>query len=179
MSVDMEAPGSEPRGPDAAARRPYHDGPRIPVPPRKALPHEGPLWIDSAKEIYFVTVCCRQRGVNQLARPEIGQLLIDTIKHRHERCDWYAHLAMLMPDHIHLLLSFSREMRMQTVVAKWKEWTAKTLRIEWQRDFFEHRLRRDESYREKADYIMANPVRAGLVARLEDWPYVFIADPQR
>jgi len=36
--------------------------------------------------------------------------------------------------------------------------------IKWQRDFFEHRLRSDESWREKADYILANPVRKGLVA---------------
>ena len=68
---------------------------------------------------------------------------------------------------------------MQVVMSKWKEWTAKSLRIDWQRDFFEHRLRRDESYREKADYILLNPLRAGLVQKVEDWPYVFVADPQR
>ena len=81
---------------------------------------------------------------------------------------------MLMPDHVHLLVSFPREKPMRIVVSKWKEWTAKSLRIEWQRDFFEHRLRRDESYREKADYVLNNPVRAGLVADWENWPYVFI-----
>jgi putative transposase len=62
-------------------------------------------------------------------------------------------------------------------VSKWKEWTAKALGVRWQRDFFEHRLREDESFREKSDYILANPVRAGLVEKPEDWPYVFIADP--
>jgi mono/diheme cytochrome c family protein len=39
-------------------------------------------------------------------------------------------------------------------------------------------LRKDESYREKADYIRANPVRAGLVTRPEDWPYFWQADLQ-
>ena len=33
-----------------------------------------------------------------------------------------------------------------------------------------------ESFREKADYVLSNPVRAGLVERVEDWPYVFIAE---
>ena len=46
--------------------------------------------------------------------------------------------------------------------------------IEWQRDFFEHRLRSDESWREKADYILANPVRKGLVAQVSQWPHVFL-----
>jgi hypothetical protein len=45
--------------------------------------------------------------------------------------------------------------------------------IDWQDDFFEHRLRNDESARQKADYILANPVRKGLVSRAEDWPHVW------
>ena len=85
---------------------------------------------------------------------------------------------MITPDHVHLVLSFPiMEKKVQTIVSKWKEWTAKTLKINWQRDFFEQRLRNDESFREKADYILANPVRAGLVERPGDWPYVFIAEP--
>ena len=58
-------------------------------------------------------------------------------------------------------------------MSKWKEWTCKEIGIVWQDDFFEHRLRHDESRREKADYILANPVRAELVGRAEDWPFVY------
>jgi REP-associated tyrosine transposase len=85
-----------------------------------------------------------------------------------------------MPDQVHLLVSFPESgKRVQTIISKWKEWTAKTLGIDWQRDFFEHRLRNDESYREKANYIWANPVRAGLVSQIEEWPFVFIGETQR
>lgn len=41
----------------------------------------------------------------------------------------------------------------------------------WQRGFFDHVLRSDESYAQKWDYVRENPVRAGLVKRAEDWPY--------
>jgi REP element-mobilizing transposase RayT len=61
-------------------------------------------------------------------------------------------------------------------MSKWKEWTTKSLSIHWQRDFFEHRLRRDEHARQKADYILFNPVRAGLVTQSEDWPFVFLPE---
>ena len=162
----------EPCVSDAAARRPYPAS--VPVPPRKVLPHDVPTWVDPNKEIYFVTVCCRNRGVNQLAFVGTAEPLIETIKHRNARGDWFAHLAMVMPDHIHVLLSFPQDRRIQSTISKWKEWTAKTLAIEWQRDFFEHRLRRDESYSEKADYILMNPVRAGLAASSDDWPFQFI-----
>jgi putative transposase len=147
-------------------------------PSRKRLPHDVPLWIDPSKAHYFITVGCRQRGENQLANNHLVEQLFETIKHRNTAGIWYVHLAMIMPDHVHLLISFpDTEKRVQTVISKWKEWTAKTLAIDWQRDFFEHRLRKEESLHEKADYILANPVRAALVERADDWPYVFIAEP--
>ncbi|HKP93313.1 MAG TPA: transposase [Chthoniobacterales bacterium] len=137
-----------------------------------------PLWVHPNQEDYFITICCRERRRNQLANPTMGPALIESIKHRNERQVWYVHLAMIMPDHVHLLVTFGApDARIQTVVSKWKEWTAKSLGVQWQRDFFEHRLRKEESSRRKADYILENPVRAGLVSRFEHWPYSFIADP--
>ena len=148
------------------------------LPIRKRLPHDVPLWVDPSKAHYFVTVGCKQRGKNQLARPRVADGIFETVKHRNVQGIWYARLVLLMPDHVHLMLSFpGTQKRIQTIVSKWKEWTAKSLHINWHRDFFEHRLRKEESLREKADYILANPVRAGLVERTEDWPYVFIAEP--
>lgn len=43
--------------------------------------------------------------------------------------------------------------------------------MEWQEDFFDHRLRSDESLDEKANYVRMNPVRAGSVKTVEEWPY--------
>lgn len=62
---------------------------------------------------------------------------------------------------------------MQQVLRSWKHYLSKLHRIEWQRDYFDHRLRNDESHEEKADYIRQNPVRAGLVAKPDHWPYVW------
>jgi len=41
----------------------------------------------------------------------------------------------------------------------------------WQRGFFDHVLRSDESYAEKWEYVRENPVRAGLVRIADEWPY--------
>jgi hypothetical protein len=41
----------------------------------------------------------------------------------------------------------------------------------WQREFFDHVLRSQESYDVKQQYVMENPVRAGLVQRPEDWNF--------
>ena len=145
--------------------------------PRQRLPHEIPLWVDPGKEMYFITINCRERRRNQLAREEIAPPLFDTVHHRQEKFVWWPYLFLLMPDHLHALLSFPPSGKpLRLVVSKWKEWTAKQLGLEWQDDFFEHRLRREESRREKADYILANPVRAGLISRPEDWPFVYFGE---
>jgi REP-associated tyrosine transposase len=72
-----------------------------------------------------------------------------------------------------MLAQFGTEIGMTRVIRNWKRYLAKQARIEWQRDFFDHRLRTDESSNDKARYILQNPVRAGLVDRPEDWPYQF------
>jgi putative transposase len=80
-----------------------------------------------------------------------------------------------MPDHVHALLAFPRTEAMRKVIGDWKRYTARQLGIMWQRDFFDHRLREAQELQLKADYIRENPVRRGLVARAQDWPWLFTA----
>jgi putative transposase len=144
---------------------------------RKLLPHHIPTWIDHTHERYFLTICCEPHGKNQLAFKNVANSLFETVAYRNKQAIWSARLVLLMPDHVHFLISFpDNGRRMQTTVSKWKEWTSKKLSITWQRNFFEHRLRHDESARQKADYILFNPVRFGLVSKPEDWPFVFIPE---
>ena len=147
-------------------------------PQRKKLPHDRPRWLRPEDDIFFVTVCCTPRGKNQLCNPRIARGIFDSVEFRNQNNVWYAHLVCLMPDHLHALISFPYERPMKLIMSDWKRFLTTTLKIEWQRDFFDHRLRKEESYLEKADYIHANPLRAGLVATSEDWPYFWQADPQ-
>ena len=148
--------------------------------PRERLPHDIPLWVDPHKEIYFITINCRRRFQNQLALPEVADALFETVQYRQERFLWWPHLFLLMPDHLHALLSFPpSNQKIRGLISKWKEWTNKRIGIVWQDDFFEHRLRRDESRTQKADYILANPVRAKIVSHPDEWPYVYYGDGQK
>jgi REP element-mobilizing transposase RayT len=144
----------------------------VELPKRKVLPHETPVWVKPG-ELFFITICCQQRGENQLCRTELARALIESVCFRQERGDWFVRLFLLMPDHLHALISFPRESSMKAVVAKWKEYSKRHLGIVWQRGFFDHRLRKAESLDEKAHYIRMNPVRQGLVGKPEDWPWVW------
>ena len=78
-----------------------------------------------------------------------------------------------MPDHLHAILSFSRDLGIKTTVSNWKKYVATHHSVAWQRDFFEHRLRNEAELGEKTDYILMNPVRKGLCERMEDWIWVY------
>jgi REP element-mobilizing transposase RayT len=41
----------------------------------------------------------------------------------------------------------------------------------WQKDFFDHVMRSEESYAEKWLYVAENPIRKNLATRAEDWPF--------
>jgi len=136
--------------------------------------------VDPHREIYFITINCRERFRNQLALAGVAEQLFETVRHRQEKFLWWPYLFLLMPDHVHALLSFPpSDKPIRRIVTQWKEWTAKTIDIAWQEDFFEHRLRHDGSRRQKADYILENPVRQKLVSRPEDWPHVHFGDGKR
>ena len=140
---------------------------------RKYLPHDGlPVNpISGEGEVYFITICCVPRNINQLAVPEVWHAIAETLAVREASSEMICHLALAMPDHFHGLFGFPGSKPMTKVISGFKSWLAKQCCIQWQRDFFDHRLRNLESAAEKTKYIWMNPVRAGLVARPEDWPY--------
>ncbi len=81
-----------------------------------------------------------------------------------------------MPDHFHWLVelekcSLSSLMR-QTKSLTTREVNLSTARLGplWQQGYHDRALRRDEDLVKMARYVVANPLRAGLVKRLGDYP---------
>ncbi len=83
-----------------------------------------------------------------------------------------------MPDHFHLFVCLPNVgPQLQRWVGGLKRAVGQTLAAEkmeapyWQSGFFDHVVRRQESYSEKWDYVRNNPVRAGLCPTPEQWPW--------
>jgi hypothetical protein len=62
---------------------------------------------------------------------------------------------------------------MKITISNWKKFVARKIGINWQRDFFDHRLRNDQEFEEKTSYILMNPVRKTLCALPADWKWVY------
>jgi len=85
---------------------------------------------------------------------------------------------VLMPDHWHGLLQLGTSQDLSPCVNRFKAQITKALRTRhtlagrlWQPGFHDHAVRREESLLAIARYLVLNPVRAGLVARVGDYPY--------
>ena len=92
-----------------------------------------------------------------------------------------SHAFVIMPDHVHWLLSLTGERRLFDVVRATKAIASRTIRriaphLEgevWQRGYYEHELRHECEIKAQARYIVANPLRAELVARITEYPWWF------
>ena len=140
--------------------------------PRRHLPHDVPTWVPGGA-LFFITLHCAARGREQLTLPPVAEPLLEAVAHYHAEGRWFARMFLLMPDHAHALIAFPRMEAMSKVVSDWKRFTARNVGVEWQRGFFDHRVREGENWQLKADYVRMNPVRKNLVARPEDWPWRF------
>lgn len=96
------------------------------------------------------------------------------------------HAAVVMPDHVHLLLTALRDTNGWTfalpeILKAIKGTSARSInRLQesrgpvWQDESFDHVLRGDESLRETIEYIRQNPVRKGLVQKPEDYRWLWV-----
>lgn len=126
--------------------------------------------------IFFVTACTAERR-HLLANPTIYDAFVRFAQTASERGAWVGRYV-LMPDHIHLFVTLeSDKICLSDWVGSLKKGISKVLRRRgessphWQKGFFDHVMRGGESYSQKWDYVRDNPVRAGLVAQTDDWPY--------
>jgi putative transposase len=90
------------------------------------------------------------------------------------------HDFVLMPDHVHLLITVDHEVTIEKAMQLIKGRFSFRLKREfqylgevWQHGFSEVRADDDESFSRYREYIAQNPVKAGLVDSPEQYPYCF------
>ncbi len=140
----------------------------------RRTPAKGVVLASDMPLTLWCTVCSRDRArwvaqeVVLEALHEIWQNVADA---------WLVGDYVLMPDHVHFFCCPQRISEWPTVerwVGFWKDRFARKIcqpQWRWQDGLFHMRMRSDAHYREKEDYMRKNPVKAGLVAHSEDWPW--------
>jgi len=103
---------------------------------------------------------------------------MDTLFHYRDRKAYLLHEFVVMPDHLHLLLTPSPTSSLEKCVQLVKGGSSHQIHKEcnhkmeiWQEGFYDWTVRDANDWRAKVEYIRLNPVRAKLVERPQDWPY--------
>jgi len=108
-------------------------------------------------------------------------VIIDALRwlHAHGRCCCRGYVVM--PDHLHLMIELASGHELPELMRSFGRFTARDLNqlrgrsgAVWQKGFYEHQLRDDESRDRHLQYIAENPVRKRYVARWQDWPWTAI-----
>ena len=138
------------------------------------LPHLRPF-VDHP--LVFVT-CCTLSRRDVLACEDARVILRDLWQESASRNGWYVGRYMIMMDHVHFFACPTKDaISLARWMATWKSLAARRLsRMTlngklWQEGYFDRFLRTADSYSEKWEYVRMNPVRKGLVADPDDWPY--------
>ena len=124
-----------------------------------------------ANQIYHITttIANRQPLFNEFY---LARKIINTIK-QSDALNYTTTLAfVVMPDHVHWLMQLKDKGTLQQVIRSMKSQTAKVVGHPiWQAGYYDHAIRNDEDIVNIARYIIANPIRAGLVKKASDYPH--------
>ncbi len=124
--------------------------------------------------IIFLTVCAKAK--KRIFDKAAAQAVL--VNSWYAGSAWLVGRYVIMLDHIHLFCAPAEAaiVPLQKWVRFWKSLAAQRWPVRndlpvWLRHFWDTQPRRHESYIEKWNYLRQNPVRAGLTAQSDDWPY--------
>jgi putative transposase len=122
---------------------------------------------------FFVTfVTNERRPIFQVEKN--ATLLIDVFASDRARGRYQLHAWVIMPDHIHLLLTPGSKTTLEKAMQFIKggfSYQMKSTRPTWERSFTEHRVRDHADFQHHLHYIEQNPVQAGLSATAIEYKF--------
>ena len=153
------------------------------IKPRKKL-HLRNFDYTSNAFVYFITICAANKQPYFL-NDKVAKIIEDEMEFRRNINQIKLFCYCIMPDHLHILLSLTDDYQksLQNWVASFKRYTARVInelfaiKPLWQKNFYDHIVRKEESLLKIAEYIVNNPVRKGMVSRWDKYPYSKMVDP--
>jgi putative transposase len=123
---------------------------------------------------HFITFTCYHR-FPYLNDDHARQIFEDTLETLRVRHNFFLFGYVLMPNHVHLLLSEPKNHLLADTLRALKTETSKKLKQNrpyfWQRRYYDRNIITQSEFVEKLRYIHRNPVADGLVEKPEDWPW--------
>ena len=127
-------------------------------------------------QLHYVTFTCYHRKP-KLITARAKEVFEQTLERVRRWYGCWVSAYVVMPEHVHLLVSEPERNKLSTALQMLKQIVARKLNagrsVEpfWQHRYYDFNVWSRRKFREKRWYIHGNPVRRGLVANPEDWPW--------
>jgi len=123
--------------------------------------------------LHFITFSCYRRSP-LLADPQARDTFVMMLEKVRRWYSPYLTGFVVMPEHVHLLLSEPERATLAVVLQMLKQVVSQKLNQHaftpfWQPRYYDFNVFREPKLMEKLDYMHRNPVQRGLVTRPEDW----------
>ena len=122
-------------------------------------------------QVYMITVVTAERR-RVFEHFSAARTLIGYLKTENDLQRVNTLAFVVMPDHLHWLMQLGEGATLSQVVRGVKSLTSHRLGYPvWQRGYHDHAVRHDEDLKAMSRYVIANPIRAGLVSSVADYPH--------
>lgn len=148
---------------------------------------------------YFVTTSVAG-FVKVFNDPQCSNIIVDSLKYCKQKFGFVLNAYVIMPDHLHMILTINTNSRISDIMRDFKKYTSVAIKRYlldgnddkiyfqllkqvpkstkrsfklWQDRFDDVSLYSEKTFLTKMSYIIFNPVRAGLVTKPDEWPYLY------
>ena len=141
---------------------------------------------------HFITFTCYRRQ-SFLNTPTVRDAFLRVLERTRLRYEFLVYGFVVMPNHVHLLISEPKQGTIATVIQALKIASSRCAKTHicqqkadmghkavghetqatafWQRRYYDRNVRDNEEFIQELKYIHRNPVKRGLVEKPEDWPW--------
>src|SRR5439155_1122356 len=84
------------------------------------LHHGVPGWVESGALFHIRIAVDREKQKIPLTAPRLAHALLNSARFYETKQRWHIRLFVLMPDHLHALLSFPPDDQMSRIIGEWK-----------------------------------------------------------
>jgi putative transposase len=148
--------------------------------------------ITGRNDLHFITFCCYERRA-LLGSARARNLVVRTLDEVRAKYGFALVGYVIMPEHVHLLISESASVPPAKVIQVFKQRSSRMMRGKkrisgkqlslrfagrhselrrfWQRRYYDFNVYTRKKVWEKLEYMHANPIEEGLVEHPRDWPW--------
>jgi len=124
--------------------------------------------------IFFVTWTCKNR-YSFFNEENDKKIVLETMNFYREKYKFKIYGYVIIPDHLHLIMYIPPSNNISKITQVVKQYISRKISNKnesvWQKGFYDHVIRDGIDFKIRLDYIHKNPLKHGLVKKLEEYKW--------